>query len=84
MHYESERIKNMSEKLFNEPSNMLIGDYMFLISSMRKASSKLNVKRIILNTYNAIMNAENIDLELKVQLKFAVSSLSNGQPPLIS
>ncbi|WP_139904708.1 hypothetical protein [Clostridium thermarum] len=84
MYYESERIKKLSEKLMNEPSKMLISDYICLISSLRNASSRLNIKRLILNTYNAIMSAENIDLELKFQLKVAVSSLSNGQPPLIS
>jgi hypothetical protein len=84
MNYEVDMIKTASERLINEPSNRLISDYIYMITTMRKASAKGKTKKIIMDTYNIIMKAQNIDLELKVQLRVAVSLLANGQPPLIS
>jgi hypothetical protein len=84
MNYEVNIIKAASERLINEPSNKLISDFIYIITTMRKASSRGKSKKIIAKTYNAVLKAQNIDLDLKVQLRVAIALLTNGQASLIS
>lgn len=84
MRYEVNIIKAASERLISEPSNKLITDFICLITNMRKASSKAKSKKIITETYYAVIKAQNIDFELKVQLRVAISLLTKGRSSLVS
>ena len=84
MNYEVKLIKAASERLINEPSNKLISDFIYTITTMRKAAVRLRSRKIIAETYNSVIKAKNIDIDLKVQLRIAISLLFKGQNTLIS